>query len=83
MPCCDKFFKSVFMGVWIRNGALLQSDLNPAWHFWFSTRFSWCLKMTIVEFILGYFRKNLWNCLREYPNIFKTDFILTQQEIEL
>ena len=28
---------------------LLHSGLNPAWHFWLSTRFSCCLKMKSVE----------------------------------
>ena len=27
------------------NSILLHSGLNPAWHFWLSTRFSCCLKM--------------------------------------
>ena len=35
---------------------LLHSGLNPAWHFWLSTRFS-CLKMKSVENILGYIRE--------------------------
>ena len=34
----------------------MHSDLNPAWHFLFSTRFPWCLKMKSVENILGYIR---------------------------
>ena len=36
-----------------RNSILLHSGLNPAWHFWLSTRFSCCLKMKSVENILG------------------------------
>ena len=35
------------------NSILLHSGLNPAWHFWLSTRFSCCLKMKSVENILG------------------------------
>ena len=37
------------------NSILLHSSLNPAWHFWLSTRFSCCLKMKSVLKILGYF----------------------------
>ena len=37
-----------------RNSILLRSGLNPAWHFWLSTRFSCSLKMKSVENILGY-----------------------------
>ena len=36
---------------------LLHSGLNPAWHFWLSTRFSCCLKIKSVENILGYIRE--------------------------
>ena len=43
-------------GYLLRNSILLHSGLNPAWHFWLSTRFSCCLKMKLVENILGYFR---------------------------
>ena len=35
----------------------MHSGLNPAWHFWLSTRFSCCLKMKSVENILGYIRE--------------------------
>ena len=38
-----------------RISILLDSGLNPAWHFWLSTIFSCCLKMKSVENILGYF----------------------------
>ena len=61
-----------------RNSILLHSGLNPAWHFWLSTRFSCCLKMKSVENILGYVREqfyrfsrgckpqeNLWDCSRK------------------
>ena len=77
------------------NSVLLHSGLNPAWHFWLSTRFSCCLKMKSVENILGYIREqfyrfsrgckpqeNLWNCSRKYPKMFKTDFIFRQRKIE-
>ena len=77
------------------NSILLHSGLNPAWYFWFSTRFSCCLKMKLVENILGYIWEqiyrfsrgckpwdNLWNCSRKYPKIFKTYFIFRQQKIE-
>ena len=37
-----------------RNSILLHSGLNPAWHFWLSTRFSCCLKLKPVENIFGY-----------------------------
>ena len=63
-----------------------QFRLNPAWHFWLSTRFSCCLKMKSVENILGYIREqfyrfsrgckpreNHWNCSRKYPKMLKTD----------
>ena len=73
----------------------MHSGLNPAWHFWLSTRFSCCLKMKSVENILGYIREqfyrfsrgckpreNLWNCSRKYPKIFETNFIFRQQKIE-
>ena len=36
---------------------LLPSGLNPAWHFWLSTRFSCCLKMKSIENILGYIQE--------------------------
>ena len=78
------------------NGILLHSSLNPARHFWLSTRFSCCLKMKSVENISGYIREqfyrfsrgckpreNLWNCSRKYPKMFETYFIFRQQEIEL
>ena len=77
------------------NGILLHSGLNPAWHFWLSTRFSCCLKMKSVENISGYIREqfyrfsrgckpreNLWNCSRKYPKIFENVFIFRQQKIE-
>ena len=83
-----------FQQKWI-SGILLHSGLNPAWHFWLSTRFSCCLKMKLVENILGYIREqfyrfsrgckpreNLWNCSRKYPKIFETYFIFRQQKIE-
>jgi len=78
-----------------KNSILLHSGLNPAWHFWLSTRFSCCLKMKSVENILGYIREqfyrfsrgckpreNLWNCSRKYPKMFETYFIFRQQKIE-
>ena len=77
----------------IKNSILLHSGLNPAWHFWLSTRFSCCLKMKSVENILGYIREqfyrfsrgckpreNLWNCSRKYPKMFETYFIFRQQK---
>ena len=61
-----------------KHSILFHSCLNPAWHFWLSTRFSCCLKMKSVENILGYIREqfyrfsrgckpreNLWNCSRK------------------
>ena len=74
----------------------LHSGLNTAWHFWFSTRFSCCLKIKSVENILRYFpgqflqiikyvakpRENIWNCSIKHPKIFKTDFIFKQQKIK-
>merc|ERR1711894_725262 len=77
----------------IRNSILLHSGLNPARHFWLSTRFSCCLKMKSVENILGYIqeqfyrfsrgckpRENLCNCSRKSPKIFETYFIFRQQQ---
>ena len=76
------------------NGILLPSGLNPAWHFWLSTRFSCCLKMKSVENILGYIREqfyrfsrgckpreNLWNCSRKYTKMFKTDSFLDNKKL--
>ena len=73
----------------MNSSILLHSGLNPAWHFWLSTRFSCCLKMKSVENILGYVREqfyrfsrgckpreNLWNCSRKYTKMFKTDSFL-------
>ena len=78
-----------------RHSILLHSGLNPAWHFWLSTRFSCCLKMKSVETILGYIqeqfyrfsrgrkpRENLWNCSRKYSKMFKTDSFLGNKKIE-
>ena len=76
------------------NSILLHSGLNPAWHFWLSTRFSCCLKMKSVENILGYIREqfyrfsrgckpreNLWNCSRKYTKMFKTDSFLDNKKL--
>ena len=75
---------------------MLHSGLNPAWHFWLSTRFSCCLKMKSVENILGYIREqfyrfsrgckpreNLWNCSRKYTKMFKTDSFLGNKKLSL
>ena len=43
---------------------LLHSGLNPAQHFWLSTRFSCCLKMKSVENILGYIREQFYRFSR-------------------
>ena len=80
----------------VRNSILLHSGLNPAWHFWLSTRFSCCLKMKSVENILGYIREqfyrfsrgckpreNLWNCSRKYTKMFKTDSFLGNKKLSL
>ena len=82
------------VGQWI-NSILLHSGLNPAWHFWLSTRFSCCLKMKSVENILWCIgeqfyrfsrgckpRENLWNCSRKYTKMFKTDSFLGNKNIE-
>ena len=74
----------------------MHSGLNPAWHFWLSTRFSCCLKMKLVENILGYIRdqfyrfsrgckpqENLWNCSRKYTKMFKTDLFLGNKKLIL
>ena len=59
----------------------MHSGLNPAWHFWLSTKFSCCLKMKSVENILGLQPlENLYNYSRIYPKMFSTDFIFRQQE---
>ena len=76
------------------NSILLHSGLNPAQHFWLSTRFSCCLKMKSVENILGYIREqfyrfsrgckpreNLWNCSRKYTKMFKTDSFLGNKKL--
>ena len=47
-----------------RNSILLHSGLNPAWHFWLSTRFSCCLKMKSVENILGHNREQFYRFSR-------------------
>ena len=73
---------------------MLHSGLNPAWHYWLSTRFSCCLKMKSVENILGYVREqfyrfsrgckpreNLWNCSRKYTKMFKTDSFLGNKKL--
>ena len=46
--------------IFLGNSILLHSGLNPAWHFWLSTKFSCCLKMKSVENILGYIREQFW-----------------------
>ena len=81
---------------WTIASILLHSGLNPAWHFWLSTRFSCCLKMKSVENILGYIREqfyrfsrgwkpweNLWNCSRKYTKMFKTDSFLGNKKLSL
>ena len=78
----------------VGNSILLHSGLNPACHLWFSTRLSCCLKMKSVENILGYVREqfyrfsrdckpreNLWNCLRTYTEMFKTDSFLGNKKL--
>ena len=47
-----------------RNSILLHSSLNPAQHFWLSTKFSCCLKMKSVENILGYIREQFYRFSR-------------------
>ena len=51
-------FKIVYEGVAGQSvdSILLYNGLNSAWHFWLSTRFSWCLRMISLEIILGYIR---------------------------
>ena len=46
---------------------LLHGGLNPAWHFWLSTRFSCCLKMKSVE---KYFRVYSRTILKIFQKIF-------------
>ena len=88
--------KLVYFWTKSRNSILLHSGLNPAWHFWLSTRFSCCLKMKSVENILGYIREqfyrfsrgckpreNLWNCSRKYTKMFKTDSFLGNKKLSL
>ena len=78
------------------NSILLHGGLNPAWHFWLSTRFSCCLKMKSVENILGYIweqfyrfsrgckpQENIWNCSRKCPKMFKTDSFLGNEKLSL
>ena len=75
---------------------LLHSGLNPALHFWLSTRFSCCLMMKSVENILGYIREqfyrfsrgckpreNLWNRSRKYTKMFETDSFLGNKKLSL
>ena len=77
------------------NGILLHSGLNPAWHFWLSTRFPCCLKMKSVENIYGIFNDNfadsreavslkkIFDIIQENTlKMFKTYFILRQQKIK-
>ena len=92
---CENHSRSKWR-IQFRSSILLHSGLNPAWHFWLSTRFSCCLKMKSVENILGYIREqfyscktngckpqeNLWNCSRKYTKMFKTDSFFRQQKIE-
>ena len=94
----SKMNKKKMASAWrkIKNSILLHSGLNPAWHFWLSTRFSCCLKMKSVENILGYIREqfyrfsrgckpreNLWNCSRKYTKMFKTDSFLGNKKLSL
>ena len=88
-------YKIVNLETWKRNNSiLLHGGLNPAWHFWLSTRFSCCLKMKSVENILGYVREqfyrcsrgckppeNLWNCARKYTKMFNTDPFLGNKKM--
>ena len=90
-----KLFQSRYLHAsWSYHSILLHSGLNPAWHFWLSTRFSCCLKMKSVENILGYIREqfyrfsrgckpreNLWNCSRKYTKMFKTDSFLGNKKL--
>ena len=62
-----------------KHSILLHRDLNPAWHFWLSTRFSCCLKMKSVENNFKDFqeaRENIWNCSRKYTKVLQTDSFL-------
>ena len=49
------------------NSILLHSGLNPTWHFWLSTRFSYCLKMKSVENILGYIAEQSLKLFKKIP----------------
>ena len=82
--------------VFDRTSILLHSGLNPAWHFWLSTRFSCCLKMKSVENILRNIweqfyrfsrgcklRENRWNCSRNYTEMYKTDSFLGNKKLSL
>ena len=75
---------------------LLHNGLNPAWHFWLSSRFACCLKMKSVENILGYIQEqfyrfskgckpqnNLWDCSRKYTKVFKTGSFLGNKKLSL
>ena len=79
----------------VRNSILLHRCLNPAWHFLLSTQFP-CLKIKSVEKILGYIQEqfyrflrgckppeNLWNCLRKYPKMLKTNLFLGNKKLSL
>ena len=96
MKLCPKYFDASVIMAGGNNSILLHSGLNPAWHFWLSTRFSCCLKMKSVENILGYIREqfyrfsrgckpreNLWNCSRKYTKMFKTDSFLGNKKLSL
>ena len=76
------------------NSILLHSGLNPAWHFWLSTRFSCYLKMKSVENILRYIweqfyrfsrgckpQENVWNFSRKYIKMIKTDSFLGNKKL--
>ena len=96
LSCHMLFFLTMGQNNFGNNRILLHSGLNPAWHFWLSTRFSCCLKMKSVENILGYVREqfyrfsrgckpreNLWNCSRKYTEMFKTDSFLGNKKLSL
>ena len=78
MRNCVQRMRSEINGIWVTlcgsgnqswnsHSILLHSGLNPAWHFWLSTRCSCCLKMKSVENILGY----IWEQFYRFYKLFK------------
>ena len=80
-----------------RNSILLHSGLNPAWFFfgcqkdflvvwrWIQLRTFWGIfENNFTDFLRGCKPwKNIWNCSKKYPKMFKTDSILGNKKTSL